>query len=212
MSSYIAPPFTTRPFDPNRLEGLLSFSDQQDPLQRTEAFLSTDQEVKRQALSGLSNDALENNATNFIPEALRSRLQKLAAHQADLAYQLTFILEAEQAPNSNSTLSNRLSRSLSTKSDLLPFLPNDQSRRFTLPHAPLVSVGMKNKVVSKVPARRMEQTTAAGASLGSIKERWSLDDLEVSISGIFLLQNTRSYPLREVQSLYLILKKRASRG
>ena len=169
MSSYIAPPFTHNPLDAQRLEGLFSFSNEADPLQRAEDFLSTDQQVKRRALFGLSNDALANDASNFIPEHLRSRLQKLAQHQADLPYQLTFTLEPEQAPSNNNAVSQHLLRSLSTKSDALPFLPNDQARRFTLPHAPLISVNMKNKIVSKVPSRRANRPEGADISQGSIK-------------------------------------------
>ena len=204
--SHVAPPFKEEPFDPKKLQGFLNYSNQANPLDQANAFLDPDPQVKRQALLGLGNK-LPSDATNFIPPDLRSQLADILRHQTDLAYQITFIIEEDEKPNNNSSLTQSLTQGLTQSLALKtsPLLKNNN--RFTLPNAPLVSLNMKNKIISKTSSRRPQSTDGAPLSQGSIKERWSLEDVQINISGILLFQINNQYPVTQVQQLYRLLQQ-----
>ena len=59
-----------------------------------------------------------------------------------------------------------------------------------LPYEPIITVNGKNVIVKKQVAK--------GKVRGSIKERWSQDDYQVSISGIFINPDNTGYPDEDV--------------
>ncbi len=62
-----------------------------------------------------------------------------------------------------------------------------------LPYEPIISVNGKNVIVKKQVAK--------GRVRGSIKERWSQDDYQISISGIFMNPSGAGYPEDYVMKL-----------
>lgn len=62
-----------------------------------------------------------------------------------------------------------------------------------LPYEPIVTVNGKNVIVKKQVAK--------GKVRGSIKERWSQDDYQISISGIFMNPEGTGYPDEDVKAL-----------
>ena len=62
-----------------------------------------------------------------------------------------------------------------------------------LPYEPIITVNGKNVIVKKQVAK--------GKVRGSIKERWSQDDYQVSISGIFINPDNTGYPDEDVKAL-----------
>lgn len=62
-----------------------------------------------------------------------------------------------------------------------------------LPYEPIVTVNGKNVIVKKQVAK--------GKVRGSIKERWSQDDYQISISGILVNPEGTGYPDKDVKQL-----------
>lgn len=62
-----------------------------------------------------------------------------------------------------------------------------------LPYEPIITVNGKNVIVKKQVAK--------GGVRGSIKERWSQDDYQISISGIFINPDNTGYPDKDVKEL-----------
>ena len=63
---------------------------------------------------------------------------------------------------------------------------------FTFPLEPLVSISGKNEIIRRTPAK--------GKGTGTVKERWSQGDYEISIQGIFIAAENE-YPKESVQQL-----------
>ena len=62
-----------------------------------------------------------------------------------------------------------------------------------LPYEPIVTVNGKNVIVKKQVVK--------GGVRGSIKERWSQDDYQISISGILINPEGTGYPDKDVKQL-----------
>lgn len=62
-----------------------------------------------------------------------------------------------------------------------------------LPYEPIITVNGKNVIVKKQVSK--------GKVRGSIKERWSQDDYQISISGIFMNPEGTGYPDEDVKEL-----------
>lgn len=62
---------------------------------------------------------------------------------------------------------------------------------FTFPIDPFISVGLKNIITRR--------TISKGSKRGTVKERWTEDDADISISGVFINQDG-TYPV-EVEKL-----------
>lgn len=62
-----------------------------------------------------------------------------------------------------------------------------------LPYEPIITVNGKNVIVKKPVAK--------GHVRGSIKERWSQDDYQISIRGIFMNPEDTGYPDKDVKEL-----------
>ena len=69
----------------------------------------------------------------------------------------------------------------------------DGNEWWTLPYEPIVTVNGKNVIVKKQVAK--------GKVRGSIKERWSQDDYQISISGILMNPDGTGYPDEDVMQL-----------
>ena len=63
---------------------------------------------------------------------------------------------------------------------------------FTFPLEPLVSISGKNEIIRRTPAK--------GKGTGTVMERWSQGDYEISIQGIFIAAENE-YPKESVQQL-----------
>lgn len=70
---------------------------------------------------------------------------------------------------------------------------SDDSDWWLLPFEPLVSVSGKNVIVKKQVSK--------GIVRGSIKERWTQDDYDISISGILMSSASNAYPTDDVARL-----------
>ena len=57
---------------------------------------------------------------------------------------------------------------------------------FVFPIDPFVSVGLKNIITRR--------TVAKGTRRGTVKERWTEDDADISISGVFINPDMKTYP------------------
>ena len=64
---------------------------------------------------------------------------------------------------------------------------------WTLPYEPIVTVNGKNVIIKKPVSK--------GRVRGSIKERWSQDDYQISISGILMNPDGNGYPDEDVKQL-----------
>lgn len=64
---------------------------------------------------------------------------------------------------------------------------------WTLPYEPIITINGKNIIVKKQIAK--------GKVRGSIKERWSQDDYQISINGIFINPDGNAYPDEDVREL-----------
>jgi len=71
---------------------------------------------------------------------------------------------------------------------------------FTFPYEPLISMSFRNVITRR--------SVAKGEKRGTIKEHWSEDDVEISISGIFI-SSTGEYP-EEVDRLRAFFEKRTA--
>ncbi|MGM9774896.1 MAG: DUF6046 domain-containing protein [Candidatus Egerieousia sp.] len=70
---------------------------------------------------------------------------------------------------------------------------SDDSDWWLLPFEPLVSVSGKNVIIKKQVSK--------GTVRGSIKERWTQDDYDISISGILMSTASNVYPTDDVAKL-----------
>lgn len=71
---------------------------------------------------------------------------------------------------------------------------------FTFPVEPLVSISGKNIITRRTVAKSKEQ--------GTVKERWSQDDYDVTIQGIMTEENQEKYPKGYIQSLLDLFNER----
>lgn len=69
---------------------------------------------------------------------------------------------------------------------------------FTFPIDPIIGLGMKNIIVRR--------SVAKGEKRGTVKERWTEDDVDITISGVFISEDG-SYP-QEVNRLKEFFKQR----
>lgn len=72
--------------------------------------------------------------------------------------------------------------------------------RFLLPFEPLVSVSGKNIIARRKVAKAKES--------GTIKERWSRDDYEVTIQGVLTSDDRRKYPSGYMRRLLDLFRQR----
>lgn len=79
------------------------------------------------------------------------------------------------------------------------FAMNSQER-FLLPFEPLVSVIGKNVIARRKVAKAKES--------GTIKERWSRDDYEVTIQGVLTSEDRRKYPSGYMRKLLDLFQQR----
>lgn len=79
------------------------------------------------------------------------------------------------------------------------FAMNSQDR-FLLPFEPLVSVSGKNVIARRKVAKAKE--------CGTIKERWSRDDYEVTIQGVLTSEDRRKYPSGYMRKLLDLFQQR----
>lgn len=69
----------------------------------------------------------------------------------------------------------------------------DESEYWLLPFEPIITINGKNVITKKQVAK--------GKLRGSIKERWTQDDYQISISGIFQSARGLGYPTDDVKRL-----------
>lgn len=81
------------------------------------------------------------------------------------------------------------------------FAMNSQDR-FLLPFEPLVSVSGKNVIARRKVAKSRES--------GTIKERWSRDDYEVTIQGVLTSADRRKYPSGYMRNLLDLFREQRS--
>lgn len=62
----------------------------------------------------------------------------------------------------------------------------DGLEEFVFPIDPFISVGLKNIITRR--------TVAKGTRRGTVKERWTEDDADISISGVFINPDMATYP------------------
>jgi len=65
-------------------------------------------------------------------------------------------------------------------------LKADGLDEFTFPIDPFINIGLKNIITRR--------TVAKGKNRGTVKERWTEDDADISISGVFINPDHKSYP------------------
>ena len=68
------------------------------------------------------------------------------------------------------------------------------------PIEPLISISGKNVIVRRNAAKQRMR--------GSVKERWSEDDLSINIQGSFRHSDLRTYPEEELKTLYRAARQR----
>lgn len=210
--SYVALPFPFGTTNPEDLEGLFAFSDKDSKLEAAQSLKNTfaegDPEAQRRSALGLSSSLLQGNTGNTLPSPLRGRLVDLLQHQAQAGYQLTFIFKPKTNNNTQTNTPTNTFNELGQKIGLKALPEKTETlTRFTLPHAPLLSINMKNNIVSKVVSRRPEGEQQTFLSTGSIKERWGISDIEINITGIFLFKHLSEYPLYDIRNLYKLLQE-----
>lgn len=71
---------------------------------------------------------------------------------------------------------------------------------FTFPVEPLVSISGKNIITRRTVVKSKEQ--------GTVKERWSQDDYDVTIQGIVTEEDQEKYPKGYIQSLLDLINER----
>lgn len=85
---------------------------------------------------------------------------------------------------------------------IMPLTLEGISVSFTFPLPPMVSVSCRHKIIRRYPNKPIED--------GSIKERWSGGDYRIQIKGIFLNQDTETYPNEEVGLIKQIFESRTT--
>ncbi len=176
--SYVSIPFSTNKQKPPNLEGLLDFHDS----------------GSNPTATGL--DILSNYTSSSVDRHVLAALR----YQRDRGYAITFVFNDAASQKIDNTISN-VSHTVGIKQ-----LARQESTQFTLPNAPLLSIRMKNKIVSKVVARRAQKKQNAPPK-GSIKERWGINDVEINITGVLLFGNGNEYPLTEVRLLNRLIQE-----
>lgn len=83
-----------------------------------------------------------------------------------------------------------------------PLTLESDGQRFTFPIDPIITVGFKNVITRR--------NVSKGEKRGSVKERWSEDDVDITISGIFISSDD-TYP-KEVNQLREFFMKKKSVG
>lgn len=76
----------------------------------------------------------------------------------------------------------------------------NSQERFLLPFEPMVSVSGKNVIARRKVAKAKES--------GTIKERWSRDDYEVTIQGVLTSEDRRKYPSGYMRKLLDLFQQR----
>lgn len=92
-----------------------------------------------------------------------------------------------------------------TVSMVLPFsfqMPDNSW--WLLPFEPLVSIRGSNVIIKR--------NVAKSEGRGTIKSRWSEDDLKITIEGTFVNTDLTKYPATEVQKLRKVIAQRRSIG
>ncbi len=91
----------------------------------------------------------------------------------------------------------------------LSFYSLDEKTKWTLPWEPLISVSARNII--------KERYVAKGSSnyIGSVKERWSQDDYEITITGAFYGEKMMGtyeecYPRTDMEKLRALLMRRSA--
>lgn len=84
------------------------------------------------------------------------------------------------------------------------FYSQDGKTRWTLPWEPLISITSHVRLIERNIAK------SGDSLIGSIKERWSLDDYEITITGAFLGEKMKgkpaeTYPRKDMEKLRDIL-------
>lgn len=82
----------------------------------------------------------------------------------------------------------------------LTFFSQDEMTQWTLPWEPLISIESNTRIAERYTAKAGEN------QIGSIKERWSLDDFNITITGAFYGQKLRgsmaeTYPRKDMEKL-----------
>ncbi len=72
-------------------------------------------------------------------------------------------------------------------------LKTDDGEWWTLPFEPLITLNGKNVIIKKQICK--------GSVRGTVKERWTQDDYDISISGILMSIENDSYPEEDVRKL-----------
>lgn len=72
--------------------------------------------------------------------------------------------------------------------------------KFTFPIDPIITLGFKNVITRR--------TVSKGDKRGSVKERWSEDDVDITISGVFI-SSDESYPAEVDQLRKFFMKKKS---
>lgn len=78
--------------------------------------------------------------------------------------------------------------------------PMDSREKFLLPFEPLVSISGKNIIARRKVAKSMQS--------GTIKERWSRDDYEVTIQGVLTSADMSKYPSGYLKKLVALFDQR----
>ena len=121
-----------------------------------------------------------------LPSPLAERLQnrlKLKGEALVNEYQLKFLIDAPQIPNSRPNTD----RQISVRENL--------SQEFLFPDFPLIGIQMENKITSTPLSRPIEQAQDQLLQ-SSIKEKWGVGNVSVQISG--MLHGRENYPLGQV--------------
>lgn len=88
----------------------------------------------------------------------------------------------------------------------------DQGEWFTLPYEPMINISGKNNIIKR-PIMKYHQDFSDGI-FGTVKERWSMDDYNITITGIFFGANEQgvyedTFPISDFNKLrdYLLSGK-----
>lgn len=93
-------------------------------------------------------------------------------------------VSVKNGENSQSIENGRLieNRGIAKEQQFFPLtLSVDGSEAFTLPYEPLISIEGKNNIVKRSVLKYNEQFS--GSTFGTVKERWSMDDYKITITG-----------------------------
>ena len=191
--SHISIPFPLSQLNPENLEELLDSSRIENPIGDLQQTFSDKSALRLRGLN-LSADALKSQAGDFIADGVRDRIVDLLNYQANLGFQITFVISKKEPKEQNP---------LQQVGQAIGVRGVGDSNEVVLPHAPLLSLRLKNKMDSKAVSRRPTQTGNNKLAQGNTKENWGSTDIEINISGVFLA-NRRNYPLGHIQNLHKV--------